>query len=256
MNYRHAFHAGNFADLFKHALLLELMEPRRDAARPLTVIDTHAGAGVYDLTGDAARATGEGSAAGELMRARDAPQTLRRLQAAIGDLNGGDHARLYPGSPWLIGSRLRPPDRAIACERRADEAAALRRNLVRWPAVEAVCGDGWDLAARRAPRAPARLIGRLLRVNPGACVAVWAPIKDLASFDALAARIEDAASPRPLLVAETRLRALGDPTRLNGCAVLVANPPVGFEAAALETGRWIADRLGDVGGGGQVRTTR
>jgi 23S rRNA (adenine2030-N6)-methyltransferase len=276
MNYRHAFHAGNFADLFKHALLLHLLETRAAAAEALTVIDTHAGAGVYDLAGATALKTGEGSAALALMAAEDAPAPLQRLQAAVRGLNGSGQTRLYPGSPWLIATRLRSQDVAIACERRADDAGALRRAMTAWPRLEVLQGDGWDLAARRAPRAPvslmalidppyedaedapqvATLVGRLLRINRGARLVVWAPIKDLAGFDALAARVEDAAAPSPVLIAEARLRGLDDPLRLNGCACLVVNPPQGFEAAALEAGRWIAERFGGEGGAGRVRRVR
>src|SRR3990167_4255479 len=106
MNYRHAFHAGNFADLVKHAALLDLLSRM---PRPLTVIDTHAGRGLYDLSGDEARA-----GRGELMKAEDLPAALQPLRDAVSQLNGGGPARLYPGSPLLIAGALGKGDSYLA----------------------------------------------------------------------------------------------------------------------------------------------
>jgi 23S rRNA (adenine2030-N6)-methyltransferase len=273
MNYQHAYHAGNFADLFKHALLLALLDEVRRSARPFTAIDTHAGAGVYDLEGEAARKTGEGEAALRLMSARDAPGSLQPLRKAVGRLNRSRPVRFYPGSPWLIGEALRSGDTAVGCELNAAAAAELRRALAPFGRLEVAVGDGWTLAPRRAPAAPvplfvlidppfeadddgeraAHALDRLLSRNGSAVVAVWAPIKDLASFDALAADLEDAARGRPVMVAELRMRALDDPTRLNGCAMVVANPPEGLADVAREAGGWILSNLGEAGGAIEVR---
>jgi 23S rRNA (adenine2030-N6)-methyltransferase len=265
VNYRHAFHAGNFADLFKHALLLAAMAELQASKSPLTVIDTHAGAGVYDLAGEAARRTGEGAAAARLMDDADAPAAFAPLKAMVARLNGGRPGTLYPGSPWLIAKALRRQDLGIACELRADDAAALQAALAGSGGLETRLGDGWRLAAASAPAAPARLLvlvdppfeasddgaqaarltGRLLARNGGATVAVWAPIKDLAGFDALCVEIEDAAGGRPVLIAQARLRRPDDPLRLNGCAMIVANPTPGLAATAREAAGWIAARLGE-----------
>jgi 23S rRNA (adenine2030-N6)-methyltransferase len=273
MNYQHAYHAGNFADLFKHVLLLALLDEVRRSPRPFTAIDTHAGAGVYDLESEAARRTGEGDAALRLMSARDAPGSLQPLRKAIGRLNRGRPIRLYPGSPWLIGEALRGVDRAVGCELNPAASDELRRALAPSHRLEIAVGDGWALANRRAPAAPVPLLvlidppfeadddglraadalERILSRNVSAVVAVWAPIKDLASFDALAADLEDAARGRPVMVAELRMRALDDPTRLNGCAMVVANPPQGLVDTAREAGGWIVSNLGEAGGAIEVR---
>jgi 23S rRNA (adenine2030-N6)-methyltransferase len=273
MNYQHAYHAGNFGDLFKHAVLLALLADLQRSVRPFTAIDSHAGAGVYDLEGEAARRTGEGAAALRLMDAADAPASLQPLRQAIGRLNRGRSPRFYPGSPWLIGEALRKDDRALACELRPDAAAELKRALAPFRRLEIATGDGWALAARRAPASPASLLvlidppfeapddgpraaetlGRILARNREAVVAIWAPIKDLASFDALSVDLEDAAAGRPIMVGELRLRDLSDPMRMNGCAMVVANPPKRLAAEACEVGEWLIPTLGDRGGTIEVR---
>ncbi|MBV8681791.1 MAG: 23S rRNA (adenine(2030)-N(6))-methyltransferase RlmJ [Caulobacteraceae bacterium] len=273
MNYQHAFHAGNFADLFKHALLVALLADFRRSAQPFNVIDSHAGEGVYDLEGEEARRTGEGAAAVQLMSARDVPAALRPLRQAIERLNHGRPLRFYPGSPWLVGDALRGGDRGLACEMNPAAASELRRALASYRRLEIVAGDGWATATRRAAPAPAPLLvlidppfeagddgaravealGRILSRNGSAIVAVWAPLKDLASFDALASDLEDAAGDRPVLVAELRLRALADPMRMNGCAMIVVNPPIGLAETAREAGRWIVSTLGEPGRAIEVR---
>ncbi|HEY2483364.1 MAG TPA: 23S rRNA (adenine(2030)-N(6))-methyltransferase RlmJ [Caulobacteraceae bacterium] len=271
MNYRHLYHAGNFADLLKHVVLTELMARLTAAAGPLSVIDTHAGAGVYDLSSDAARRTGEGAAGiGVLMADEGAPAAFDALKAAVRELNDGA-LRYYPGSPVLIAQALHGRDRLIACETRREDFEMLRQAL-RAPGASAVREDGWDVAARRPPTAPARALvlidppyeagddsdrvakatKAVLARNADAVVAIWAPLKDLAGFDALLGAIEDAASPHPLLIAETRLRAPDDPLRLNGCAMAVVNPPAGLEAPAGAAAAWIGTRLGEPGGLGRA----
>jgi 23S rRNA (adenine2030-N6)-methyltransferase len=265
MNYRHAFHAGNFADLFKHAVLLRIIGDLQASKAPLTVVDSHAGAGIYDLAGDAARRTGEGAAALRLMADAAAPDIFSPLKAAIVRLNGGRPGSLYPGSPWLSAQALRPQDRAVACEMRPDDAQSLKAALRGFRGAEALRGDGWRLAVQRMPAAQAkalllidppfeagddgasaaRLVGEALARNHRATMTVWAPIKDLAGFDALCADIEDAAAGSPVIVAQARLRPPDDPMRLNGCAMIVVNPTADLNHAAREAAAWISTRLGD-----------
>src|SRR5688500_19947449 len=107
MNYRHSFHAGNFADLVKHALVLWLLE-RAQANGPATVIDTHAGAGLYDLTGDAARSKEAEAGIARLMAADQRPPLIEALATAVAEVNPDGGARFYPGSPLLLARRLRP----------------------------------------------------------------------------------------------------------------------------------------------------
>ncbi len=270
VNYRHAFHAGNFADLMKHAILLRILHAMMDGGPPLTVVDTHAGAGLYDLGGEGARRTRESDAGiGALWAVSSAPPVLEELLAAVRRLNRAGTSRLYPGSPVLIAGALRPHDRLIACEARPDDADILRRALGGHPAAEVLNADGWEAGIGRAlgARGPHLVlidppfergdeaasiqgaVGRLLAVLPTAVIAIWTPIKDLASFDALLGQVEDAASDAAMMVAEVRLRPLTDPMRLNGCALLVVNPPEGLLGPAESIAEAVA-RL--CGGGGAL----
>src|SRR5262245_51461643 len=133
MNYRHAYHAGNFADVVKHAVLCRVLTHLRDKPAPFRVIDTHAGAGVYDLAGPEARKTGEWRQGIERLfdAALDAP--VRSLLASYLDivtaLNPDRRLVRYPGSPLIVQSLLRPQDRLTACELEPRAATALKRAL-------------------------------------------------------------------------------------------------------------------------------
>jgi 23S rRNA (adenine2030-N6)-methyltransferase len=268
LNYRHAFHAGNFADLVKHAALLQLLTRMTAAGPPLTVIDTHAGRGLYDLAGPEARKSGEAEAGiVRLMAATDAPAAFGPLNEAVGRLNGGREVRRYPGSPWLIAEALRPSDRYVACELRAEEHAALRQALKDRPGVQARCADGYDVAARETPQGPALVLidppferaddyarivataAAVRRRNRGAVLMVWLPLKDLATFDAFLADFEDAVGPP--LVAECRMRPLSDPMKMNGCALVLLGAPADLAEPLSDICRWTAETLGD-GGEGRV----
>lgn len=266
MNYRHAFHAGNFADLLKHAMLTELLAGLTSAATPLTVIDTHAGAGRYDLTADMSLRTGEASRGIAVLMADDsADPAFDRLKAAVLQANGDAPLKIYPGSPMLIASALRPQDRYIACEIRDDDHAALRKALPVRGGLEVLKADGWATAVARTPRPPARALilidppferaddyaqcvgtsGAVLRTNGKATVAIWTPIKDLATFDAFICDLEDILGGAEPLVAQVRLRGLTDPMKMNGCAMVVVNPTPGLAPRAEAIAAWIAGRLGE-----------
>src|SRR5204862_4129451 len=125
MNYRHAFHAGNFADVVKHAVLARIITHLKEKPAAFRVIDTHAGAGLYDLSGPEASRTDEWrSGIGRLLAAELAPD-VRALLApyldAVAALNPGD-VKVYPGSPALAQSLLRDQDRLVVCEREPDAA--------------------------------------------------------------------------------------------------------------------------------------
>lgn len=273
MNYRHAFHAGNFADLVKHATLTRLLQALTADPTPLTIVDTHAGAGGYDLDGELARRTGE-AAQGifRLMPAEDAPAVFEPLKAAVRAGNPGGGVRFYPGSPTLIGRALRKGDRYTACELRDDDFALLEQTLGPWPGAKALQTDGFGIAQREAGKGGrvfvlidppfersddyeriADTIDMVLSLDPGVCIAVWLPLKDLETFDAFLRRIEPAAPS--FLVAECRLKPLNDPMKMNGCAMVIANAPEGVAADLGKVCDWVAARLGDAGGKGAVWST-
>ncbi len=271
MNYRHAYHAGNFADLLKHALLLGLLAALRTRGRPLRVVDTHAGAGLYDLTDTPTLKSGE--AAAGILRLAEAGDggdaQLGALLVAVRGLNAGD-LRLYPGSPVLTARALGPSDGLIACELRGEEADLLRSALDRQvprpgPAVRVRTVDGFGYAATLSPD-PAvttlvlidppyeagddydrvvETVGRILARDPQTVVAVWAPIKDLETLDFLLRRLEVLPEARGY-VAQLRLRPLANPMRMNGCAMIVlgADETAG---AARSTAEHLAQLCGEAG---------
>jgi 23S rRNA (adenine2030-N6)-methyltransferase len=273
MNYRHAFHAGNFADLVKHATLTLLLDALRTDVAPLTVIDTHAGAGGYDLDGELARRTGE-AAQGvfRLMADDDAPAAFDRLKAAVRSGNPGGGVRFYPGSPSLIAAALRKGDHYFACELRDDDVALLARTLAPFPGAKAVQTDGFAMAGRESGRGGrvfilidppfersddyARIAATLtsaMRLDPDACIAVWLPLKDLETFDSFLRSAEPACPD--LLVVEARLKPLTDPMKMNGCAMIIANAPKGLESDLSTIAGWVVSRLGETGGKAEVWNT-
>lgn len=269
MNYRHAFHAGNFADLVKHAGLLQLLAR---LPHPLTVIDTHAGRGLYDLGGAEAQRSGEAEAGiGKLMEASDLPPAFGPLRDAVRTLNKGGATRFYPGSPLLIADSLKPGDSYIACELRPEEHSALSEALKGRPGVKTVCADGYDTAMDRLPAKGAALVlidppfekaddyqrivqvlGSVSRRNPDAVVMIWLPLKDLETFDGFLRDAEDVGAG-PLLVVEARMRPLTDPMKMNGCALVLAKAPADMAKLLKEITDWTVGALGS-GGEGRVWT--
>jgi 23S rRNA (adenine2030-N6)-methyltransferase len=266
LNYRHAFHAGNFADLVKHAALLQVLARLTAGPAPLSVIDTHAGRGLYDMAGVEARKSGEAEAGiARLMAAADAPAEFSALTAAVRKLNGGGPARLYPGSPWLIAETLRGGDSYLACELRPDEHDALSQVMKGRRGVGTACADGYGAAASQTPASGQALVlidppferpddyvrivetlATVRRRNRAATALVWLPLKDLETFDGFLRDLEDAVDA-PMLVAETRMRPLTDPLKMNGCALALLGAPEGLTAALEAVCGWTATTLGQGG---------
>jgi 23S rRNA (adenine2030-N6)-methyltransferase len=266
MNYRHGYHAGGFTDLLKHTALCELLRLMTAKDKKLFVLDTHAGPGGYDLSGDKARRTGEADAG--ILRLASAPRAgmpaaAARYLAAVAAYDrkfglAGGRLRRYPGSPRLVRAALRPGDRFVACELHPEEALLLKREFAGDRAVEVRQADGYKALKALLPPVERRgliLIDppfeapdefeRLLRaLRQGVrrfatgCYAVWYPIKD----ETADAFIRDLAPCKPLVL-EMRLDgiALG---RLAACGLAVINPPWRFEEAMREALPWIAGRLG------------
>ncbi len=131
MNYRHAFHAGNHADVLKHIVLVSCLGYMTRKPGPISFLDTHAGCGLYDLTGEEAQRNPEWqSAAARIFDWPDAPAALAPFQQALRQLNAQD-LRVYPGSPWLAAWALRPQDSLSLCELHPQECMALRRVILR-----------------------------------------------------------------------------------------------------------------------------
>lgn len=244
MNYRHAFHAGNFADCFKHAVLVRLFAAMQRKPAGVFVLDTHAGIGRYDLAGDEATRTGEWRAGIARLLEHPSPDLADYLALARAE------AGSYPGSPALLRAMLRPQDSLAACELHPEDHAILRRSFARDVQVAVHCRDGWEtLGALLPPRREKRALvlidppyeapdefARLaagLRAGwsrfPSGVFVAWYPIKHRAPLRPFRAAIEGG-GVRDVIAAELFLREPLDPARLNGCGLLIVNPPYGFES--------------------------
>lgn len=249
MNYRHAFHAGGFADVFKHVVLCRVLAYLREKPAAFRVIDTHAGAGLYDLTGlDAARG-GEWRDGIEKLMSASLPPPVAALLApyldVIGSCNEREKLTVYPGSPAFARAWLRPQDRLLVCEREPQAAAVLRRNLRADSRITILPpSDGWDVLTAHVPPKERRGLvlvdppfeeeGDFRRLSESLAAAhrkwptgiymLWYPIKDRGGPDALAKRLRRLGLPKTLR-AELVVAPLSDPRRLNGCGLILINPP-------------------------------
>jgi 23S rRNA (adenine2030-N6)-methyltransferase len=271
MNYRHAFHAGNFADVFKHAVIARILVHLREKPAAFRVIDTHAGAGLYDLFGAEARRTEEWRAGIGRLLAAPLPPAIRGLLApyleAVSSVNAGTELRRYPGSPLLSLSLMRRQDRLIACELEPKAAALLVRDVAIDLRAKVVAIDGWTaLNAYVPPKERRGLVivdpsfedpyefSRLAQCLEGAyrkwptgCYVLWYPIKARREPDALAKRIARAGIAK-MLRAELLL-APQDPDRLTGAGLIIINPPWMLEAELKQLLPSLASGLGQSGSG-------
>ncbi len=247
MNYRHAFHAGNFADVVKHAVLARVVAHLRAKQSAFRLIDTHAGSGLTRLTGPEASRTGEWrQGIGRLLAANLEPD-IRALLApyldAIAGYNAGGRLRAYPGSPLLALAWLRPQDRLIACELVPAAAAALARSLGKDRRAKVIAIDGWTaLAAYVPPRErrgivlidpPFEAPGEFERLAEQLAAAhrkwatgiylLWYPIKEIAETERFARRVAMLGVPK-ILRAEVRVAVRQDKS-LIGSGLLLVNPP-------------------------------
>ena len=256
MNYRHAYHAGNFADCFKHALLVRLLDSLARKPTPFFVLDTHAGAGRYDLEAETARRTAEANSGILRLLQRPSP-ILERYLRLVGQLG------LYPGSPVLIRAVMRCGDRLSCCELRQDDAASLRRQFRHDPGVEVHERSGWEAVnALLPPREKRGLVFidppfdardefstladgmRRAHVRFGQAVsAAWYPVKHLAAVRSFHADLASSGI-RDIVAVDLHLREPTDPSLLNGCGVIVINPPYQFEDQARSIATAILTALG------------
>lgn len=248
MNYRHAFHAGNFADVVKHAVLARILIHLRAKPAAFRVIDTHAGAGLYDLTGDEATRSLEWREGIARLSTATMAEPVRALLApyldVIAGFNGGGALNCYPGSPALARAFLRAQDRLIACELEPNAAAALARNLAGDRRTKAIAIDGWTAVNAYVPPPERRGVvlidppfeqedefAQLVRGLESAhrkwaqgIFLLWYPIKTRAQPDALARRLRHTGIAKILRVEINVASARAD-NRLAGCGLIVVNPP-------------------------------
>ena len=268
MNYRHHFHAGNFADLVKHVTLLALLDDLKRAGRKVTLLDTHAGPGIYDLSASPAVRSGEAAAGIGRLLEGPADPAFAPLLAAVADVNKGPVTH-YPGSPLLAAARLERGDQLIACELHPDEAQGLTAALTRTagregPRLDIRAADGFE-AALQLPNGPDRVsvvlidppyesgddhdrvvatCAELMRRRPAPSIIVWAPIKDLETLDHMLRGLEAAPGVRGTAI-QTRLRPPLNPMKMNGCAIILLNASPTVRAAAIAAAEAVAKLCGD-----------
>ena len=273
MNYRHAFHAGNFADVLKHATLTLVIDYLKQKDAPFRVIDTHAGIGTYDLTAIAAEKTGEWrQGIGRLLdpAAAPLPEAIATLLKPYLDVviaeNGANPLTRYPGSPRIARALLRRDDVLVVNELHPEDGAELEALFARDRQTKVMQLDGWVALKSLLPPKERRGVvlidppfeqpGELDRLARGLSEAVsrfpsgiyllWYPIKDPKAIAAFHAALTKLALPK-LLVAELMLRPAGDTTRLNGTGLAILNPPWRLDEALGSILPFLADRLGESG---------
>lgn len=253
MNYRHAFHAGNFADVVKHAVLVRLVEYLKLKDKAFRVIDTHAGRGMYELSSDEAKRTGEWKAGiGKVLRHAFAPPAAALLAPyldAVRAANSDDGLARYPGSPWLVRHLLRKQDRLEAVELHPQEAAILKAQFASDFQVRAIELDGWlALGGHLPPKEKRGLVivdppfeqgGEFERLAdgliaahrrwPGGVYALWYPIKDRVAVEAFRAALAVSGIPK-IVDIRFEIRSPSKEPRLDGSGMVVVNPPYTLEA--------------------------
>ena len=244
MNYRHAYHAGNFADCLKHAALVAVLLHLRKKETPFAVIDTHGGRGLYDIGGEQAKKTGEAREGIErLLRLDSVPGVLEPYRALVRSFG----AAAYPGSPLIAAKLLRANDRLVAIEKHPEEYAALASALAHQKRARVVQGDYLRELPRLLP--PAERRGLVLidppyeaenefAVATGALIAAhgrfatgiflfWYPAKERPLIAASAGELLNAGI-KSLLKLELDVGLPAGGERLSAAGLLVVNPPFGF----------------------------
>ena len=252
MNYRHAYHAGNFADVVKHVVLSLLLDYLKQKDKAFRVIDTHAGIGRYDLSSTEAQKTGEWR--GGIGRLIDAPldKSAAALVApyleAVRSLNPDGGVRKYPGSPLIARHLMRKQDRLSAIELHGEDAARLKTLFAGDFQTRVIELDGWlALGAHLPPKEKRglvlidppfeeagefdRLVDGMQRAHkrwPGGIYALWYPIKDRKAIIAFRKALKQSGVPK-LLDIEFEIRPASREPSLDGSGMVVVNPPFTLE---------------------------
>lgn len=270
MNYRHAFHAGNFADVLKHAVLARILDYLKRKPGAFRVIDTHAGIGLYDLSSDEAQRTGEWRGGiGRLMETPlpdEAAALIAPYLDAVRAANPDGGVRFYPGSPLVARHLLRNIDRLTAIELHPQDNLTLKERFAGDWQARIIALDGWlALGAHVPPKEKRGLVlvdppfekegefdrladglARAHRRWPGGAYALWYPVKDRPAVETFRARLRQAGIAKILDIA-LEIRAPSPEPRLDGCGMVVVNPPFVLEAEMAVLLPALRDALGENG---------
>lgn len=271
MNYRHSFHAGNSADVVKHSLLIALVHALQQKPGALTLIDTHAGCGLYDLGGDEAQRTGEATH-GVLRAFADTNPLLDDYRAAVRAVNAGAEPRLYPGSPQVLAQLLRPQDFLILNEKHPDDAYTLRGAMRGTPAAvhQRDAYELWlALLPTRTPRGvvvvdpPYEQTDERARITATLAAAhrkwahgvtvIWYPLKDRETHWRWKQQLRKLGIPK-FLVVEHWLYDSDQPGIYNGAGLFIVNPPYAFTQALPPLLEALRTALAPEGHRGEITT--
>jgi 23S rRNA (adenine2030-N6)-methyltransferase len=271
VNYRHAFHAGNFADVMKHVLLLRILVHLAGKEKGFRVVDTHAGTGLYDLSGGEAERTGEWRSGIGRMEAPFAPAVealLEPYRAVLDAVHRRHGPHTYPGSPSILRERLRPQDRGVLVELHPQDHAVLVGRFNAVANLKVLHLDGWTALHALIPPPERRGLvlidppyeeegeldrlaadlARAARKWPTGIYAGWYPIKETLPVDRAASRLVEGIG-RETLRLELLVDRPDDPDRLNGSGLFVVNPPWTLAGEAETVLPALASRLARAGFG-------
>jgi 23S rRNA (adenine2030-N6)-methyltransferase len=252
LNYRHAFHTGGFVDVVKHLILMRLVEYLKLKPAAFRVIDTHAGIGRYDLTGEEAQRSPEWREGIARLFDHDLPPEAAALALPYLEVVRGENPdgtlKVYPGSPLLVRRLLRPQDRLFAMELHPADAATLAALFAGDIQTRVIALDGWlALGSQLPPKEKRglvlidppfeedgefdRLVAGLAKAHkrfPQGVYALWYPLKDQKERDGFIAALRDTGIAK-MLRAEVTVRAPAHPPRLFGTGMIIVNPPYTLE---------------------------
>ena len=272
MNYRHAFHAGNHADVLKHIVLTRLIALMSRKEQPFAYLDTHAGLGLYDLQGDQATRTGEYlEGVARLWGRKDLPAMTADYMQVLHKMNPDGQLRYYPGSPELVRRTTRAHDRVLLNEKHPEDGVMLKANMKGDRRVAVHLGEGWHVPRALLPVAEKRAV---MLIDPPfekldemqrcveslkdaisrmrqTVVAIWYPIKDKRQLRRFYQDLAASGAPK-LLQVELFVHPLDTPNSLNGSGLAIANPPWGLEEELRVLLPWLAKTLGQTQGGWQM----
>lgn len=263
MNYRHGYHAGNFADVLKHAVLTCTALRLGRVAKPVLAIDTHAGAGLYDLQAPNALKTGEWrEGVGRVMAAPQAPEVLKPYIDIVRKANAGGEIRYYPGSPLFLRDTLRATDKIALYEMRPEDAQALAALTKADKRIKARRADGWKAIGAEIRSADVR---PLVLIDPPfesdadfdrsldavsaartrsdtACVMVWHPVKDEKPVATFREKVKRGTTDA-LMTVELTVAPPAKGERLTSAALLILRPPRGLNEDLHVMLPWLKEKL-------------
>lgn len=264
LSYRHAYHAGNFADVMKHVVLTALLKYMTRKDSPLCYIDTHAGAGGYDLQAEYSRKTLESSFGIEKLRdSKEAPEPVCDYLELVRQFNSGGELTKYPGSPWIAAQLLRPQDRLMLCELHGSDLPPLEQMFRRDRRVHCYAEDSYRFSIGLVPPTERRglvlidpsyelsdefetavaTIGKLYRRFATGTYALWYPILELHRTETLRQQIDDLKIRNVLHLSLTIADRQSLPG-MYGCAVIVVNPPWTLKDTMEVALPYLASKLG------------